>query len=202
MFEEAYSQYRAFLILLAREYFNHHRARCIELGVTVEDLEQQSFFALRDAIAAFDPERGYSFLSWLRYPSKNRFNELVKLRTPSQKRDTTLQTTSLDEPLPDTDGRLTIADTVADPAAEEAFEAADDRIYTAQLRELLEKAISTMPGTQRTVMELHFLHGLSRSEAADACGIALGTADIHIKNGLERLRQSVILKRGLSPILG
>jgi DNA-directed RNA polymerase specialized sigma24 family protein len=58
-----------------------------------------------------------------------------------------------------------------------------------ELRKLLEKAISTMPGTQRAVMDLHFLHGLSRAKAADACRVAMGTAD--------RLRESVILKRKL-----
>jgi RNA polymerase sigma factor (sigma-70 family) len=151
--------------------------------VEVEDLEQVSYFALLDAMRAYDPERGYSFLTWLGFPLRNRFNELTRLRAPGQRKDSTLTPVSLDEPVPGTD--IPIVDTLIDPMAEEAFRRVEDA-------DEFRLTIESLPETQREVMRLRIGEELSYQEIADVCSMTHAAVKSNLTMGMERLRR----KRG------
>ena len=54
--------------------------------VTKEDLEQSGFFAVYDAVQAYDETRGTSFLTVLKYYLQKRFAEEAGVRTSRRDR--------------------------------------------------------------------------------------------------------------------
>jgi hypothetical protein len=45
----------------SRQFYATHPNRCAAAGVELADLIQESFFALLDAVDAYDPASGFSF---------------------------------------------------------------------------------------------------------------------------------------------
>ena len=58
--------------LLSQSPDNHTRA--VSAGITLEDLEQEGYFALLEAVDAYDPTSGYKFTAYLKYPVMKRFS--------------------------------------------------------------------------------------------------------------------------------
>lgn len=52
-------------------YRRHDPAKLSGRGVTLEDLQQETYCAFRKALTAFKPERAYKFTTYLSYPLKN-----------------------------------------------------------------------------------------------------------------------------------
>lgn len=44
------------------DIYNHHRDRCIQCGVTEDDILQVGFMALYEAVQAYKPDAGYKLL--------------------------------------------------------------------------------------------------------------------------------------------
>jgi RNA polymerase sigma factor (sigma-70 family) len=171
-----WAQYERFFKMKAREFFYTHPNRCVALGIEISDLEQQAFFALLEAVRTFDPDRGFKFITWLVYPLKKRFNELVKLRTPGQKSDPTLIPEYLDAPV--SEGvNLTLGDTIPDPDSDKAMQRIDDML-----------TLSKLPDKQRDVLELRYLAGLPWKVVADVCDTTVARVKFFGKQGLEMAR--------------
>ena len=81
----------------AHSLHTRYYTRCVSCGVCLEDIIQVCFFALYDAIQAYDPGSGYKFTSYMNYPLQNHFKALVGLRTA--KHDPLNQCGSLDTPM-------------------------------------------------------------------------------------------------------
>ena len=67
-----YMQVERLLWHSVRRYAARCEDRMRARGVTVEDLIQDTFFALVDAVNAFDPDKGFKFTTYLHFPVKNR----------------------------------------------------------------------------------------------------------------------------------
>ncbi len=80
-----------------------------------EDLLQCGYFAFLEAVRSFAPEKGFSFISYLRYPVQNICYSELGLRGKKQ-----VKTISLETPLTTmTDsGSLTLEDIIEDPDAD------------------------------------------------------------------------------------
>jgi hypothetical protein len=87
---------------------------------------------MREAVKAFDPESGFSFFAYLRYPLMNSFNRtLYPLR---KKPDPLMDAVSIDAPTPGGDPGETFADLVADPDGEAGFVEVDEEDYRGYVR--------------------------------------------------------------------
>ena len=75
---------------------------------------QTAFFAMLDAVHAYDPASGYKLTAFLKYPLQNRFNVLLGLRTVKAKKDPLNGCVSLDEPIGGESGDITRADVLPD----------------------------------------------------------------------------------------
>ena len=88
---------------LLRIMFSRLAAACRErmdaAGVTIEDLEQEGYFAVAKAAKLYDPSAGTKFSTFLFYPVKNAFACAVGLRTERQRQEPLCRCDSLDAPL-------------------------------------------------------------------------------------------------------
>ena len=107
LFPQLWEQTRRFIYQAANRYYIRYEGRCIACGLTIEDLQQEAYFALMDAVRAWTPESGYKLLTYLNYPLKNCFNGLCGLRV--RKRDALDRCSSLDAPVGDDDSTFTLA---------------------------------------------------------------------------------------------
>ena len=80
LMERLYLQNKGVIYQYAYWYYTKYRTRCDSSGIVMDDLIQEGYFALCDAVQAYKPESGYKFLTFIKYPIQNRFNALVGYR--------------------------------------------------------------------------------------------------------------------------
>lgn len=189
-------------------WYDRNRELADAAGVTLEDFEQEGFFAVKQAAEYHDPEKG-SFLTALQFfvrrqiravtiGSHGRQVTAADGRTVRVSAEPLNSAASLDEPMPgDTSGESdrTRADAVPDPAAAQAFEDAEREIYQGELRAALDNALALLPKRQREIISGRFLEGLTQKQAGERVG-ASGTRAGQIERmGLRALRQNKVLRR-------
>jgi len=138
-------------------------------GVTAEDLYQSGYLALVEAADSYDAGRGMSFIGWLSVMLKTAFNAAAGRRSERQRREPLHQALSIDAIIPGSDG-LTIGDSLEDPDAAAAFDAADFGVFLDQCREVIAAALDTLPVKQAELMRRYYLQRKSIDEAAAAVG--------------------------------
>lgn len=116
-------------------YRRHDPAKLAGRGVTLEDLQQETYCAFRKALAAFKPERAYKFTTYLSYPLKNAFAQL--LGYGNTKRDPLDDCLSFDAPAGE-DNDAPLSDVIEDPEAAHQITDVEDDCYTAALHTALD----------------------------------------------------------------
>ena len=161
---------RALLFAFAWKFYTRQgKDCCAQRGVTLEDLQQEAFFALYDAVQAYKPEKGYQLTTYLNYATENRFRACMGIRG---KRDPLNAADRLERPVPWDEEGLEEGDLLPDPAAQEALEAVDDAAQQEQLQAVLGEALEALPAPQGNVLRLRFACRKTRPETAQALGIS------------------------------
>lgn len=155
---------QGFLHRLFWQWYSKNKTTADAHGLTLEDFDQEAFFAVQAAAQAYDPEKG-RFLTLLSYYVQNQINKVVcgergryistedgrQVRISANPLD---DCTSFDAPLDaGDDGSGTRGDLIEDPAASQAFQKSEDEIYTEELHTALEEAMAQ----NLTVREAHIL---------------------------------------------
>lgn len=128
-------------------------------AVDVEDLEQQAYFAVLDAVAAFDRDEEYAFITILGYHLKNAFNAVLgkcKLEL------------SLDAPVFSDNEKTTLGDTV--PDERDYIAGVDDGVFTSQLAEALSEMLGTIPSEQAATIRCRYYEEMTQQETAEVMG--------------------------------
>lgn len=160
---------RALLFAFAWKFYTRQgKDRCAQRGVTLEDLQQETFFALCDAVGAFDEGKGFLFTTYLSRATENRFRACMGIRG---KRDPLNAADRLERPLPGEEERQQ-GDTIPDEQAQAALEAVDDAAQQEQLQAVLGEALEALPAPQGDVLRLRFACRKTRPETAQALGIS------------------------------
>lgn len=172
------------------QWYSKNKAVADEHGITLEDFDQEGFFAVQAAAKAYDPEKG-SFATLLGYYVQSQINKAVcgehsRLVTTEDGKQVRLsanplnECSSLDVRLDEADeGSSTKGETIEDPAATQAFQQAEDGIYTEELHTALETAM-TQHLTEREAAVLRSRYYDEKS--LRAVGVELGVQ-------AERVRQ-------------
>lgn len=189
------------------KWYPGHKSLADEHGMTADDFEQEGYFAVKYAAEHYDPSKGVAFTTWLTYGMKQQIQQALtgghrrkvtgadgKIRMISA--DPLNHCTSLDTPLDEEDdGAASLGDLQPDPAASEAFQDVEERIYQEELHMALEEALLKLSEReQRIVRGLYFAGHTLKQEAAED-----GTTYQMIyqlrQNALRKLRRSPTLQR-------
>lgn len=187
-------------------WYSRNQGVAESAGVTLEDLDQESYFAVKEAAEYHNPEKG-AFLTALQYFVQHRIRKATlqgrgryvvtedgrRVRISAEPLDSAQ---SLDEPVPwDDAGEVTRADVTPDPAAAQAFEDAEQNSYRQELRAVLDKALSLLPDRQRNVIAWRFYEGLTLQQAAALDGVTKERIRAIEDAALRALRQNQELRR-------
>lgn len=177
-----------FVFMYCNRFYNSNTELCRSVDVELEDLTQESYFALLRAVESYEPEKEYKLLTYMTYHLKNMFNELTGLR--AKKYEALNRAMSLYTPMNDNDTEL--IDTVADTA--EDIEEAERRIYNKHLHDDLEKALNRLKPMQESVIKKIYYNGLTVKETGKALCISETKARTEKEAGLRELRRNRVLK--------
>lgn len=169
------------------QWYSKNKAVADAAGLTLEDFDQESFFAVQRAAQHHDPSKG-SFTSLLPYYVLSQIRHAVcgehckSIETDNGKRvqvsaNPLNECSSLDAPLDADDaGSSTKGETIEDPAATQAFQTAEDNLYTEELHNALEEALSHLAVKQADVVRRHYFEGQTLKEISQEDGTTLNAA--------------------------
>ena len=159
-----------------------------------EEVVQETFLALWNRAELFDPEAG-SLAAWLHTISRNRAVDrlraagrrpnLVPLSIAAGNNES--ETSTLERVAAD---GVVIGGADLGPGPERELE-------SAELRDVLGRALGDMPEAERTVIVLAYREELSQTEIADRLGWPLGTVKTRTRRALHRLRAVLEAQDGL-----
>ena len=157
-------------------------------GVEVDDLVQEGFFALVEAINDFNPKRG-NFLTLLSFHLLKVFAEAEGFRGG---KDPLNGAASLDEPLGEIygdDSEQTRADLIPDQRAEAAFTGAEQKLFIQDLHRALTRALDTLSPAQREIIKSKFFQGRTLKQIGNSRGISAERVRQTEGDALRKLRQ-------------
>ena len=166
---ELWGAVRPLLLSMAWKFYQKQgKERCSSHGVTLEDLQQEAFFALCDAVQAYKPEKGYQLTTYLHYATENRFRACMGVLG---KADALNHADRLERPIPgDEEGREQ-GDSIPDEKAEAALFAVDERQEQAHFHNVLEQALGELSVVQGAVLRHRFTRQHTRQQTAQALHI-------------------------------
>ncbi len=159
---------QSLLYLKAFRYYNSQKEACAGAGVALDDLQQECFLAMLNAVQDYDKEKSFKFTTYLNFHTKNRFNFLLGRRGATRALNIA---DSLDRLISDEDESLSLSDTIADDNAEQAFENADHHDYLRALHEALTRALIVLPEPERRIITARYYGGKNGAEIARIEGL-------------------------------
>lgn len=172
------------------DYYGSHRVQCDRAGVTVEDIQQQAFFAFLKSVEAYEPQCELSFSSYIKYPFMNEMQNLTGTRTAATRNDPLNNCASLDKEIENEDGTGdTLGDFVPDPDALYFIELIDDQ----SAGEMVRAEVRKLPEPVCTVIQLFFFAGQTLGQIADKLGITPQRVQQQKQRGLVQLSRRRVL---------
>lgn len=203
---------KGFLHRLFWQWYSKNKAIADNAGLTLEDFDQEAFFAVQAAAIAYTPEKG-AFTTLLYYYVQSQINKAVcgehrrNITTEDGRRvavsaNPLNECRSLDIRLDETDeGSSTKGETIEDPAATQAFQTAEDDLYTEELHNALEEALSQLAAKQADVVRRHYFEGKAISEIAREDGTTRNAAQNREQAAFAALRRNPKLQRWRDEII-
>lgn len=130
-----------------------------------EDVLQEVFIQVWRRAADFDEERGKPF-TWLVTLARSRAIDRLRVLSARQR----------------------LSDSAALEVRAEASDAIADTLHAEQ-REIIARALASLPAEQRRPLKLAYFEGLTQSEIAARLGSPLGTVKTRMRAGMTTLRE-------------
>lgn len=203
---------KGFLHRLFWQWYSKNKAAADNAGLTLEDFDQEAFFAVQAAAKAYIPEKG-AFTTLLYYYVQSQINKAVcgehrrnitteDGRVVAVSANPLNECSSLDIRLDESDeGSSTKGETIEDPAAAQAFQTAEDDLYTEELHNALEEALSQLATKQADVVRRHYFEGKAISEIAREDGTTRNAAQNREQAAFAALRRNPKLQRWRDEII-
>lgn len=171
---QLWQQNRLFINRIARHY----------QGIAeLEDLEQEGYLALYDAVAGFDVSKGYKFLTYAGYWITQRLQRYIYFQ--KLPKDGIL---SLDSRTITQDGEYTLGDIIPTDVNVEQDVLKDISIH--HMQNTLWPLVDTLPGYQGRVLRLRYQGGKTRKAIGESLGITMTQVNTLESNALHNLKRS------------
>ena len=188
------------------KWYPSHREQADAHGLTVDDFEQEGYFAVQYAAQTYQPEAG-SFSNWLGQAMQRQINRALtgghrrsvtdadgKQHTVSA--DPLNHCASLDTPLDEDDsGASTLGELQPDPAAASAMQAAEDAIFQEQLHAALEEALHKLTEREQAVIRGKYYAGKTVRQISEEQGLTIGQVNTAKTSAFSKLRRNPRLMR-------
>lgn len=184
-----WEQTEKYFYLQARKWFNAFPDACRGAGVELDDLEQEGYFAFIDTVGYFKRNSGYKFLSFATFPIKNRFRQILGLRTDAQRKMPLNGALSIEKPIGEDD--ITLLDALEDKTAAAAFQGVENGIDTERLRDILDVCLNRLSPAQADVVRARYFRGMTFEDIAKQLGITYSVAVSRETEGLRKLRRGI-----------
>lgn len=191
LYGELWEQMKRLIYQLVCIAYNKRAESCARAGVELEDLLQCGFLALCDAVKAYDPGKGYKLSAFIKYPLQNHINAALGRRGSPEPLN---ESRSLEEPVPDAED-LTLADSIEDGSAWEAFESALNREYGRELHNVLFDCLDNLEDGQRRCIVDRYFAGMDTKGIGEREGISPAEVRRLQAKGLRALRHPDCTKR-------
>lgn len=159
-------------------------------GAEFDDLIQEGYFALVEAVENYDPEKG-GFLTILAYKLLTKFAEMQGLRAGHDALNRAA--VSLDAPIGEDGDAVQMADFIPDPQAEAELDGVNERIFQSQLQQALTKALDALPPNRREVVKARFFESKTLKQVGLENQISPERARVLEFEALRQLRQGARL---------
>ena len=156
-----------------------------QYGWEFNDLMSTAWFGTERAIKAFDPEKGYKFITYLGYHVTNAIHELLGIRNGRRPR----RNISLEEEVLGAEN-LTIGDTIEDNGAVNAFEEAENAVYFRTLLEEVEK----LPQNNKDTVKQYYFDNADITQIADNLKVSEKDVRRYKDKALNELRKNKRIK--------
>ena len=187
------------------QWYEKNQTVADSAGLSFEDLVQEGYFAVDYAAKHYSSEQG-SFTTYLSYALLKQIRtatcgEHTRGVTTEDGRRVAVSAnplnacTSLDVPVGEDGSGTVLADLQEDPAASQAFQTAEDELYTDELHAALEEALNKLTPKQADVIRRHYFGGKSFAEIARENGTTLSAARSYEVNAFITLRRNPALVR-------
>lgn len=169
------------------QWYEKNQTVADSAGLSFEDLVQEGYFAVGYAAKRYSAEQG-SFTTYLSYALLKQIRtatcgEHARVIATKDGRRVAVsanplnECSSLDVRLDETDeGSSTKGETIEDPADTQAFQTAEDDLYTEELHNALEEALSHLAAKQADVVRRHYFEGQTLKEISQEDGTTLNAA--------------------------
>lgn len=184
---QLWNQTRGIIFMILARCYNRNPDRFARCGVTMDDLEQEGFFAVQEAVEAFKSRQRLD-ASWLNYPLQNHVNAVLGTRSGQVKHIPLNECSSLDEPISQESDDMTLGDSVEDQTALEAFQGVEDRTYNSQLHDTLEVCLSFLEKPMERAVRGQYYENKSLKELGRELGVSYQYARDLKNKGLRKLR--------------
>lgn len=190
LYPQLWEQVQHLIATKAYNYYCRFEGPCTRSGVTLDDLIQSGFFAMLDAVKAYDPESGYTFNAYLNYPLCNTWNSMTgrRQRVP----DTLNQCTSLDAPVCSDGEECDLNGLIPDPTAIEDMDRVIDHAFQGELSQALTEALEKIDEKPRHVIRSRYFEGKTLQEIGEQMGVNRSRVQQFETKGMNQLRHSRI----------
>lgn len=186
----------------AYSFYRERESRCDAAGVTVDDLISVGYFALLEAIEAYNKDtRGYKFLAYLRYPLRNQFNALIGYRSARTAKEPLNNCISLDLPPNGDTENITLMDTIEDKKVAYIY---DDLIDSIELKEVFPEAkrvLSDYPELYDILIKA-YKEKMTVPQIAEAMGLTASQVSSNKAKARRQLWRSKKLKQLFYDMIG
>lgn len=148
--------------------------------ISLEDLEQEMYFALCKAVKYYDRKKPYYFSTYLNYPILSVLNKLVFNDKSIEKE------CSFNTKIADNDGKtIEKWDLVSDPDSNKAYK----KIENEDINDRVRQAVAALKDRERAAIELYYFDNRTYEEIAELFHVSRSRAEQIIKHAVRMLRR-------------
>lgn len=192
LMSELWSQVCRFVYKQANKFYVAYEDRCKNMGIEVEDLEQEGYIAIYKAVEGFDPSRNTTFLTYAGLCLKKEFFGICRMNYANWQGNMIRRASSLDAQAYTDNEELSIGDTIADNEDLEA--SIVDKLCLESAGPDLRKAVAELREGWQDVLYAIYVRGLSPSDYARELNVTRVVVNRKHRRALQTLRENEALQ--------